>query len=285
VVVEVEEESSVEVFEASASVEKVGDQAGQTVDETVHDIVEEGTSAEPVLMEVDEVRTGIEPVLESVEKELRDQAVKAGGEPAYDAEEERTGAEPVLENVEDRSGAESDLMEVEQVVRTGDEPVHEAEELRTGKKHVPADVEMGTGDMPVRELEMGDSHNEDFQGDDFEKVGEFMPEETPRTPADPTPEISSKQTPSIAEPRRKRIKTLAGRTDLPWVRKLIALKSKTSSSSQQTSQKQPSQPTRKSYRLAAQGSSVLIRGITRQNPRTSCSATRVPCSGERTGFN
>jgi len=66
VVVEVEEESSVEVFEASASVEKMGDQAGRTVDETVHDIVEEGTGAKPVLMEVDEVRIGIEPVLESI---------------------------------------------------------------------------------------------------------------------------------------------------------------------------------------------------------------------------
>jgi len=84
VVVKVEEESSVEFVE-----KKEGDQ---------------------------EKGTGSEPVRESVEKELRDQAVEAGGEPAHDIEEERTRAEPVLENVEDRSGAESDLMEVEQVV-------------------------------------------------------------------------------------------------------------------------------------------------------------------------
>jgi len=136
VVVEVEEESSVKFVEAKASLEKKeGDQAKGT---------------------------GSEPVLESVEKELRDQAVEARGEPAHDIEVERIGAEPVLENVEDRSGAESDLMEVEQVVRTEDEPVHEAEELRTGKKLVVADVETGTGDMPVREMEMGDSHYEDF---------------------------------------------------------------------------------------------------------------------------
>jgi len=57
-------------------------------------------------------RTGSEPVLDSVEKELRNQAVEAGGEPGHEIEGERTGAEPVLENVEDRSGAESDLMEV-----------------------------------------------------------------------------------------------------------------------------------------------------------------------------
>ena len=72
----------------------------------------------------------------------------------------------------------SDLMEVEQGVRTRDAPVHEVGELRTGKKPVPADVETGTRDMPVREIEVGDSHYEDFQGDDLEKVGEFVPEET-----------------------------------------------------------------------------------------------------------
>jgi len=54
VVVEVEEEFSVEVFEASASVEKMRDQAGRTVDETVHDTVQQGTGVEPVLMDVDE---------------------------------------------------------------------------------------------------------------------------------------------------------------------------------------------------------------------------------------
>ena len=154
--------------------------------------------------------------------------------------------------------------------------------------------------MLVREMEMGDSHYEDFQGDDFEKVGEFMPEETPQTPANPAPEISSEQTPSSAEPRNKRIKTLAGRTDRPWVRKLIALKSKTSSSSQHTSQKQPSQPTRKSYRLATQGvvrssttklgppviEEILSSsdGITHPNPKNRSSATRVTYSGERTGL-
>ena len=112
---------------------------------------------------------------------------------------------------------------------------------------------MGTGNDPVHDMGMSDSHFEGFPGDDFEKVGEFMPVETPQTSTGPTPEISSEQTPSSAEPQRKRIKTLTGRTDLPWVRELIALKSKTSSSSQQTSQKQSSQPTRKSHRLAPQG--------------------------------
>jgi len=112
---------------------------------------------------------------------------------------------------------------------------------------------METGDMPFRKMEVCDSHFEDFPGDDFEKVGEFTPEETPQIPADPTPEIPLEKTPSSAEPRRKRIKTAAGRTDLPWVRKLITLKSQTPPFSQQSPHKQPSQPTKKSHRLATQG--------------------------------
>ena len=48
-----------------------------------------------------------------------------------------------------------------------------------------------------------------------------------------------------SEPRKKRTKTLAGRTDLPWVRKLQALRAQSSASP-------PAQPTRKSHRLTAQ---------------------------------
>jgi len=158
VVIEVEEESSVEILESRAFVEKMmGDQA-------------EGT--------------GNGPVLESAEKELEDEAVGAGDKLAHETVEARTGTEPVL----------MDVVEA----RIGDEPVLEAEELRTRKEPVPVDVEMGTGDMPICVMKAGDSHYEDFQGDDFEKVGEFMPEETPQTPADPAPEISSEQIPSSA---------------------------------------------------------------------------------------
>ena len=89
VMVEVEEESSVELVEARVSIEKiVGDQAGGT---------------------------GSTPVLETIEKELGDQAVEAGGEPVHEIVEERTGDEPVLMDVEE--------------ARTGVVPVLEAEEL------------------------------------------------------------------------------------------------------------------------------------------------------------
>ena len=52
------------------------------------------------------------------------------------------------------------------------------EELKTGKELVPADVEMEIGDIPVHGVGEGDSHFEDYPGDDFEKVGEYTPEET-----------------------------------------------------------------------------------------------------------
>jgi len=97
-----------------------------------------------------------------------------------------------------------------------------------------------------------DLHFEDFPGDEFDKVGDSTPEESSQTPPAPIPKHPA-ETPSGEEPKKKRVKTLAGRADLPWVRKLKALKAKTSSSSQKSPPKQPSQPTRKSYRLAAQG--------------------------------
>jgi len=207
VVVEVEEESSVEVLVSGKKTK--GDQA-------------EGT--------------GAVPVPEATELNWVGQAVGTG--------------EHVHE--EDRSGEEPDLMEVDPAVRTWDAPVREVMEARTGSEPVLEEVEEETGAMPVWEPGEGDLHFDDYLGDDFEKVGEFTPEETSQTPPTPVPEQPA-ETPSSAEPRKKRFKTLARRTNLRWVRKLAALKAKPSSSSQQTPPKQPFQPTRKSYRLAAQG--------------------------------
>jgi len=81
--------------------------------------------------------------------------------------------------------------------------------VRTGKEPVLDDVMMRTGNEPVHNMGMGDSHFEDYPGDDFEKVGEYTPEETFQSPSTPAPEKSVKETPVSFEPRRKRIKTLA----------------------------------------------------------------------------
>jgi len=133
--------------------------------------------------------------------------------------------------------------EVPDVVKIRDEPSVEGKAVE----------ELGTGDSPIHGMKAGYSCFEDYPGDTFEKVGEITPAETPQIPSEPAPAVPSEETPSSTEPRRKRIKTFAGRTDLPWVRKLIAQRSQTSPSSHQSSQKQPTQRTRKSHRLAAQG--------------------------------
>jgi len=123
VVVEVEEDSSVEVL---ASVEKKG-----------KDQVE---------------GTGAELVPETAEIRLRDQSEKTMEETVHDVEKARTGAEPVLEKVEGRSGEEPDLMEVEEAVQIGDASVREAVEEKMGAEPVSAGMSLGTGDLPVWEV-------------------------------------------------------------------------------------------------------------------------------------
>jgi len=153
------------------------------------------------------------------------------GEPPVEA----TGEAPAMVEIEEEPSVEGKSVE----------------ELGTGDEPVLADVEMGSGCMLVLRAEGGDSFFEDYSRDDFEKVGEINLEETP---SELVLSVPSEEIPSSTEPRRKRIKTLAGRTDLPWVQKLIAQRSQTSPSSHQSSHKQPTQPTWKSHHLAAQGS-------------------------------
>jgi len=74
---------------------------------------------------------------------------------------------------------------------------------------------MGIGDSPIHRVGEGDSLIGDYPGDDFEKVREINLEETTQTPFEPVLSVPSEETPCSAEPRRKRIKTLAGRPDLP----------------------------------------------------------------------
>jgi len=84
------------------------------------------------------------------------------------------------------------------------------------------ELDLGTGDVLVHEIDGGGPVFEDYLMDLFEKVGEIDLEEDPRTPSEPVPSISSVETLTRAEPWKKRVKTLVGRTDLPWVRKLLA---------------------------------------------------------------
>jgi len=97
------------------------------------------------------------------------------------------------------------------------------------------ELNLGTGAEPVNEIGGSGSVFEDYPGDSFEKVGEIDLEEGPQTPTEPVPSISSDETLTREGQQKKRVKTLTGRTDLPWVRKLLAQQSKSSSSSHQPS--------------------------------------------------
>jgi len=80
------------------------------------------------------------------------------------------------------------------------------------------ELDLGIRDVPVHEVGGGGSIFEDYLGDSFEKVDEINLEEGPQTPVEPVPSVSSVETLTSDEPRKKRVKTLAGRTSLPWVR-------------------------------------------------------------------
>ena len=167
--------------------------------------------------------------------------------------DDRSGAEPDPMDVDARTGEVPvqtgfELGRGDSVDRTGEVPVQEVVGTGTRQEPVPAEVEQYSGGALEMDSGLGALRIEDFPGDEFEKVRELSPEGSTETPLAPSSEQPA-ESPSSGEPRKKRIKTLAGRTDLPWVRKLQALRAKTSSSAPKSP---PAQPSRKSHRLMAQ---------------------------------
>jgi len=150
--------------------------------------------------------------------------------------------------------------------------VHDVVEVEddTSEEGATVDLNLGTGAEPVHDIGGSGSESlpvfEDYPGDSFEKVGKIDLDEGPQTPTKPIPSVPTDKILTREGTRRKRIKTLAGHTDLPWVRKLLAQQSSSPSSRQPSAQsKQPTQPTRKSYRFAAQGFSRKS-STTKQGP-------------------
>ena len=158
----------------------------------------------------------------------------------------RTGEVPVLEEAVEGTGSEPGPGDG--IERTGEAPVQEVEGTGSRQELVPEEVVQGTEGASESGSGPGDLRFDDFPIDEFEKVRELSPEESVPAPPVPCPKQPA-ESPSDAEPRKKRFKTLAGRTDLPWVRKLQALRAKTSSSAPKSP---PAQPLRKSHRLMAQ---------------------------------
>jgi len=89
----------------------------------------------------------------------------------------------------------------------------------------------------------------------FDKVADFEGDEE----VDPPVVILQPKTISLPQPseglRKKRIKTLASRTDLPLVRQFLAMQAKAASSPSQSKSTKPkpsAKPTRKSFQIAIQ---------------------------------
>jgi len=141
------EEEPLEVFGPQIELD-LGE--GSSIHNLGEPLVEDAGVAPTSVMVEEESSVELLEASASVEKEMRDQAIGTEVEPVLEVVKERTGAEPVLMDMEE--------------VRIVEEPVREAEEWRIGTEPVPADVEMGTGDIPVREMKVGDSHLEDFPG-------------------------------------------------------------------------------------------------------------------------
>ena len=168
-------------------------------------------------VEIKEEDSSVE-VFISGEKMRREQAEGTGSETVpeealakEDVQVVRTG-ESVPEV--DRSGDEPDLMEVDVCVRTGEVPVLEAIGEGARPELVPEEGEKGSGVFSDLGSGEGDLHFEDFPGDEFERVGDFAAEESTQPSPAPAPKHPV-ETPLGGEPRKKRVKTLAGRTDLP----------------------------------------------------------------------
>ena len=135
---------------------------------------------------------------------------------------------PLVHQIWSETGVRPDegFVEVCEVVEVEDDVSEEG----LGPK---IDLDLGTGNEPV--LDFGDVSSEslpvfeDYQGDTFEKVGEIDLDEGPQTPSEPVPPVPTGETLTWEGIRKKRIKTTARRTDLPFVRKFLAQQSKSSS--------------------------------------------------------
>ena len=122
---------------------------------------------------------------------------------------------------------------------TGSEPVSEMGDLGTGLEPVPEVGEVGVEPPSIFE------ENVDMS---FDKVADFERDEEVDPPVVIVqPKIISLPQP-IEGPKKKRIKTLAGRTNLPLVRQFRAMQAK-ALQTQSTKSKPLVQPTRKSFRI------------------------------------
>jgi len=86
------------------------------------------------------------------------------------------------------------------------------------------ELDLGTGLDPVRDFGEEMIHEiADHPGDTFEKVGDIELTEEVQTPTELVSSTPSTENLTGEEPRKKRVKTIAGRFDLLLVRKFFGL--------------------------------------------------------------
>ena len=93
------------------------------------------------------------------------------------------------------------------------------------------ELDLGIGSDPVRDFGEEMIHEiADQPGDTFEKVGDIDLIKEEQTPTEPVSSTPSTENLTREEPRKKRVKTTAGRFDLPLLQKFFGLTSKSSPS-------------------------------------------------------
>jgi len=124
---------------------------------------------------------------------------------------------------------------------------------------------------------------EDFLGtsfDNMDRVADMDMDEEPLAPSE-TIQTKTNQIPLPEEgQRKKRIKTTAGRTNLPLVRKFLAMQLKPSDSPSQPKHSTTTliaKPTRKSFRIASQSTSTA--------PKSMKPSKQEPILIEETGYS
>ena len=83
------------------------------------------------------MRTRVEPILESVEREMEEQDVRTTDKPVHEAVEDRTGAKPVLKDIE---------------MGTGDIPVYNVGEGDSYFEDYPDDDFKKVGEYTPKEI-------------------------------------------------------------------------------------------------------------------------------------
>jgi len=166
----------------------------------------------------------------------------------------------VVDVLDESSASEGDFDSVR--VEIGSEPVSEQGEFGTGPEPIPEFGEIGVEPPLIFKEDVNDT---------FDRVANFEKEEEVEISILAVQPSTLKVSQPSEGQKKKRIKTPAGRTDLPLVRQFKAMQAKASTSPSQPKSAKPKstpKPSRKSFYLASQSFSRTLKkpGSFKQSP-------------------